>query len=154
MILRRRSLRKRLIRGRGLIFEILMTKTNRIHRRIYLPRNKDLQSEVPTEAHPSSYSIGPWSTKIYPNPHRQHYRWNGMRSDIAHFHVDRLERNAKSQEGTLNPLEVPKRKWELRSRPTPSRAERNHDSIRVIIHRLTKTAHFMLVPGLRISTND
>lgn len=98
MILRRRSLRKRLIRGRGPILEILMTKTNRIHRRIYLPRNKDLQSEVPTEAHPSSYSIGPWSTKIYPNPRRQHYRWNGMRSDIAHFHVDRSERNAKSQE--------------------------------------------------------
>lgn len=100
--LRQRSLRKRLISGRGPIFEF-PTTTIRFQRRSCVPRNDDLQNENPTAAHPSSYGICPRSIKMYQNL-RQHYWRNGKENDIA--------RLRQKPGGTLDPLEVPKWKWE------------------------------------------
>ncbi|WMV32525.1 hypothetical protein MTR67_025910 [Solanum verrucosum] len=76
----------------------------------------DLKQKILTEAHNSRYFIHPGSTKMYRDL-REVFWWNGMKRDIANFVVNVL---------TVNGL-------------------RHHDSIWVIMDRVTKSAHFLAV---------
>jgi hypothetical protein len=84
---------------------------------------------------------------------KEHFWWHGMKREIA-FHIARCDVcqrvNAEHQmpAGLLQPLKVPMWKWEdvgmdfITGLP---RSNRGHNSIWVIIDRLTKVAHFLPV---------
>ena len=118
--------------------------------RMWIPKSGDLRSKVLDEAHKSRYSIHPGATKMYQDL-KKNYWWPGMKFNVMQY-VNRcltcLQVKAEHQKpyGYLQPLEVPEWKWEhitmdfITKLP---RTAKQHDSIWVIVDRLTKSAHFL-----------
>ena len=94
----------------------------------------------------------PGSTKMYRNL-REHFWWDGMKNDIAQFVArcltcQQVKIEHQRPSGLLQPLSIPQWKWEQISMDFVSglpRTRRDHDSIWVIVDRLTKSAHFLAI---------
>ncbi|KAJ9561904.1 hypothetical protein OSB04_007064 [Centaurea solstitialis] len=108
--------------------------------RIWLPRLGGMRDVVLAEAHKSRLSIHPESTKMYQDL-RLDYWWPGMKTDIERY-VEKcttcLQVKAEHQKpyasrGTMDLV------------PKPPKTQRQHDSIWVIVDRLTKSALFLPV---------
>jgi hypothetical protein len=120
--------------------------------RICVPKEGDFRQTIMDEAHNSAYSIHPGSTKMYVDI-RQKYWWSGMKADIARFvaHCDTCQRiKAEHQKpaGLLQPLPIPVWKWDEIGMDFVvglPKTQKGHDSIWVIVDRLTKVAHFLPV---------
>jgi hypothetical protein len=120
--------------------------------RICVPQNGDFRQIIMDEAHNSAYSIHPGSTKMYMDI-KQKYWWNGMKADIARFvaHCDicqRIKAEHQKPAGLLQPLPIPVWKWDEIGMDFVvglPRTQKGHDSIWVIVDRLTKSAHFIPV---------
>jgi hypothetical protein len=119
---------------------------------IVVPKNHQLRKQILDEAHLSKFSIHPGSTKIYQDL-RRNFWWTWMKRKIARYvsECDTCQRVKASHlkvSGTLQPLPIPSWKWEDISMDfivgLPQTSQK-HDSIWVIIDRLTKTAHFIPV---------
>ena len=103
-----------------------------------------LKEEILEEAHRSSYSIDPESTKMYQNL-KQYYWWNGMKVDMAkHMAKCLMCQQMKvphcKPRGLLRPLGIPEWKWEhvtMNFVIGLPRSQRGQDSIWVIVDRLT-----------------
>jgi hypothetical protein len=120
--------------------------------RICVPDVRDLRKTILREAHDSTHSIHPGSTKMYQDL-KQRYLWYGMKRDVA-AHValcdtcHRVKAKHQRPAGLLQPLKVPEWKWEeigmdfIVGLP---RTRDGYDSIWVIVDRLTKVAHFIPV---------
>jgi hypothetical protein len=100
----------------------------------------------------SDYSIHPGSTKMYQDL-KQKYWWYGLKRDVAsHVAVCDVCQRVKAEHqrpfGLLHPLKIPEWKWEeigmdfIVGLP---RTSAGYDSIWVIVDKLTKVAHFILV---------
>jgi hypothetical protein len=104
------------------------------------------------EAHNSAYSIHPGTTKMYLDL-KTRYWWKGMKKEIAQYvaRCDTCQRTKAEHQkpvGLLQPLPVPKWKWEEIGMDFViglPRTQKGNDSISVIIDRLTKVAHFIPV---------
>jgi hypothetical protein len=120
--------------------------------RICVPKEGEFRQTIMDEAHNSAYSIHPGSTKMYVDI-RQKYWWSGMKADIARFvaHCDTCQRiKAEHQKpaGLLQPLPIPVWKWDEIGMDFVvglPKTQKGHDSIWVIVDRLTKVAHFLPV---------
>jgi hypothetical protein len=103
--------------------------------RIVVPKDRQLRKQILDEAHLFKFSIHPGSTKMYQDL-RQH--------DTC----QRVKASHLKASGILQPLPIPSWKWEDISMDfivgLPNTSQK-HDSIWVIIDRLTKTAHFLPV---------
>jgi hypothetical protein len=118
--------------------------------RICVPSDKAIRKEILAEAHDSKYCIHPGSTKMYADMRKMFWR-KDMKKDIA-GHVakcdicNRVKAEHQRPAGLLKPLDVPVWKWECISidfiMGLP-RSPKGHDSIWVIVDRLTKVAHFV-----------
>jgi hypothetical protein len=120
--------------------------------RIVVPKDHQLRKQILDEAHLSKFSIHPGSTKMYQDL-RQHFWWTRMKREIAKYVSEcdtcqRVKASHLKASGTLHPLPILSWKWEdicmdfIVGLPNTSQ---KHDSIWVIIDRLTKTAHFLPV---------
>jgi hypothetical protein len=104
------------------------------------------------EAHNSAYSIHPGTTKMYLDL-KTRYWWRGMKKEIAQYVArrdmcQRTKAEHQKPAGLLQPLPVPKWKWEEIGMDFVTglpRTQKGNDSIWVIIDRLTKVAHFIPV---------
>jgi hypothetical protein len=104
------------------------------------------------EAHNSAYSINPWTTKMYLDL-KTRYWWRGMKKETTQYvaRCDTCQRTKAEHQrpaGLLQPLPVPKWKWEEIDMDFVirlPRTQKGNDSIRVIIDRLTNVAHFIPV---------
>jgi hypothetical protein len=104
------------------------------------------------EAHNSAYSIHSGSTKMYLDL-KARYWWRGMKKEIAQYVARcgvcrRTKAEHQRHAGLLQPLSVPKWKWEEIGMDFViglPRTQKGNDSIWVIIDRLTKVAHFIPV---------
>jgi hypothetical protein len=115
-------------------------------------RDCSLRETILKEAHDSDYSIHPGSTKMYQD-FKQKYWWYGLKRDVA-AHVakcdvcQRVKAEHQIPAELLHPLKKPEWKWEeigmdfIVGLP---RTPAGYDSIWVIVDRLTKVAHFILV---------
>nr|GFA98399.1 reverse transcriptase [Tanacetum cinerariifolium] len=136
--------------------------------RLCVPNDATLREALLTEAHSSLFSAHPGSTKMYHNL-KQHFRWSGMKRDVATF-VSRclicqqvkIEHQRASgllqlldipvkiehqrANGLLQPLDIPVWKWDKISMDFVTelpQTQRRHDAIWVVVDRLTKSAHFL-----------
>ncbi|KAI3795130.1 hypothetical protein L1987_37776 [Smallanthus sonchifolius] len=118
--------------------------------RIWIPDRDNLRTFIMNEAHKTRYSIHPGADKMYMDLRTQ-YWWPGMKKDIA-LYVSKcltcLKVKAEHQRpsGLLEQPEIPVWKWECIAMDFITKlphTSRGHDSIWVIIDRLTKSAHFI-----------
>src|SRR5574338_465797 len=124
--------------------------------RICVPNIIELKEEILNEYHRSKYSIHPGSTKMYQNLKRD-YWWKGMKSDVARYVAkcmvcQQIKAETQRPSGLLQPLSIPQWKWEDISMDFIDglpRSKRGNTSIWVIVDRLTKVAHFILVKAER-----
>ncbi|KAL4028513.1 hypothetical protein IC575_011710 [Cucumis melo] len=126
----------------GLVFE----------RRLCVPSDTVIKTELLSEAHSSLFSMHPGSTKMYQDLKRV-YWWRNMKREVAEF-VSRclvcqqVKAPRQKPAGLLQPLSIPEWKWEnvcmdfITGLP---RTLRGFTVIWVVVDRLTKSAHF--VPG-------
>nr|GFD09421.1 retrotransposon protein, Ty3-gypsy subclass, putative [Tanacetum cinerariifolium] len=94
--------------------------------RLVVPNDASLREALLIEAHNSSFSVHPGSTKMY-HDLKQHFWWSGIKRDVATFvsrclicHQVKIEHQWAS--GLL---------------------QRRHDAIWVVVGRLTKSTHFL-----------
>jgi hypothetical protein len=119
---------------------------------LVVPKNPELRKKILDEANLSKFSMHPGSNKMY-HDLRSLYWWTRMKREIAKYVSEcdtcqRIKASHLKVAGTLQPLPIPSWKWEdicmnfVVGLPNTSR---HHDSIWVIVDRLTKTAHFLPV---------
>ncbi|KAL0534283.1 hypothetical protein IC582_028572 [Cucumis melo] len=126
----------------GLLFE----------RRLCVPSDSAVKTELLSEAHSSTFSMHPDSTKMYQDLKRA-YWWRNMKREVAEFVskclvCQQVKAPRRKPAGLLQPLSVPKWKWEKVSMDFITglpRTLRGFTVIWVVVDRLTKSAHF--VPG-------
>ncbi|GJS04837.1 putative reverse transcriptase domain-containing protein [Tanacetum coccineum] len=118
--------------------------------RIWVPLKGDVRTLIMDEAHKSKYSVHPGADKMYYDL-RDMYWWPGMKKDIA-VYVSKcltcLKVKAEHQRpsGLLQQPEIPEWKWERIAMDFVTKLPRTssgHDTIWVIVDRLTKSAHFL-----------
>jgi transposase InsO family protein len=120
--------------------------------RLVVPKVPELRQLILDEAHNTRFSIHPGSNNMYQDL-KQRFWWTKMKIEIAKY-VARCDTYRRVKDvrlkpaGRLQPLPIPSWKWDdigmdfITGLPTTSR---KFDSIWVIIDRLTKLAHFLLV---------
>jgi hypothetical protein len=120
--------------------------------RICVPDIPEIKEVILKEAHQTPYSIHPGSTKMYMDL-KDVLWWNSMKREIAKYVSEchtcqRVKAKHQSPAGKLQPLPIPKWKWEeigmdfITSLPM---TRNQKDVIWVIVDRLTKNAHFLAV---------
>ncbi|XP_021991419.2 uncharacterized protein LOC110888187 [Helianthus annuus] len=118
--------------------------------RIWIPRFCEVKAALLDEAHKSRYSVHPGATKMYRDL-KANYWWPGMKRDIVKYVAKCLtcsQVKAEHQKpyGKLQPLEIPVWKWEELTMDLVTKlpkTKKGHDTIWVIVDRLTKSAHFL-----------
>jgi hypothetical protein len=115
-----------------------------------VPKTKDLKKKILDEAHVSKFSMHPGTTKTY-HDLKPLYWWTRMKREIAQYVSEcdtcqRIKASHLKSAGALQPLSIRSWKWDdismdfIVGLPNTSR---HHDSIWVIVDRLTKVAHFL-----------
>ena len=117
-----------------------------------VPWLADLREEILRKFHCSCFAVHPGDMKMYRDLRRQYY-WRGIKKHVVDF-VSRClmcqQVKAKHQRpaGLLQPSEVAEWKWEHVTMDFVAhlpRTLRGHDSVWVIVDRLTKSTHFLVV---------
>ncbi|GJS18071.1 putative reverse transcriptase domain-containing protein, partial [Tanacetum coccineum] len=131
-------------------FEIHPDGTHCIKNRSWLPLFGGLRDLIMHESHKSKYSIHPGSNKMYQDL-KELYWWPNMKAIIAEYvgkclTCSRVKAECQKPSGLLVQPEIPMWKWEritmdfITKLPKTSNG---HDTIWVIVDRLTKSAHFI-----------
>ncbi|KAL4027967.1 hypothetical protein IC575_011157 [Cucumis melo] len=126
----------------GLLFE----------RRVCVPSDSAIKTELLSEAHSSPFSMHPGNMKMYQDLKRV-YWWRNMKREVAEFVskclvCQQVKAPRQKPAGLLQPLSIPEWKWENVSMDFITglpRTLRGFTVIWVVVDRLTKSAHF--VPG-------
>jgi hypothetical protein len=92
---------------------------------------------------------------------KKQYYWPNMKNEVANFIARCLEcQKVKAKhihlEGLLQPFPIPKWKWEVVTLDfitKLSRTTKQHDSIIVVVDKLTKASHFIPVKSTHKETN-
>ncbi|GJT54233.1 putative reverse transcriptase domain-containing protein [Tanacetum coccineum] len=104
------------------------------------------------EAHKSKYSVHPGADKMY-HDLRDMYWWPGMKRDIATYvskclTCSKVKAEHQRPSGLLQQPEIPEWKWDKITMDFITklpRSKNGHDTIWVIVDRLTKLAHFLAI---------
>nr|GEU70366.1 putative reverse transcriptase domain-containing protein [Tanacetum cinerariifolium] len=121
--------------------------------RIWVPLKGDVRTLIMDEAYKLKYFVHSGADKMYYDL-KDRYWWPGMKKDIAMYiskSLSCLKVKAKHQRpsGLLQQPEIPVWKWEgivMDFVTKFPRTSSRHDTIWVIVNRLTKSAHFLLMP--------
>src|SRR5512142_650567 len=146
------EIKKNMRRGKAIGFVEDEQGTVWLGERICVPENKELKDTIMKEAHETLYSIHPGSTKMYQDL-KQQFWWASMRREVAEYVAlcdvcQRVKAEHQKPAGLLQLLKIPEWKWEeigmdfITGLP---RTSAGHDSIWVVVDRLTKVAHFIPV---------
>ena len=117
--------------------------------RFCVPDVGELRQHILAESPNSRYCIHPASTKMYRDL-REVYCWNGMKKDIVDFvskYPNCRQVNVEHQKlgGMTQVFDIPTWKWDeinmafITGLP---RTRKEHDSIGVIVDRMTKSSRF------------
>ncbi|KAJ3679415.1 hypothetical protein LUZ60_017426 [Juncus effusus] len=123
----------------------------RVGNRLCVPNIPDIKKAILVEAHSSRYSVHPGETKMYRDL-KKSFWWRRMKWEIAQyvekcFVCQQVKAEWKKKVGLLQPLPVPKGKWQEITMDFvtgfPATLSKNN-AIWVIVDRLTKATHFIL----------
>ncbi|GKD45338.1 putative reverse transcriptase domain-containing protein [Tanacetum coccineum] len=138
------------LRGLDKAFEIRPDGTCCIKNQSWLPLFGNLRDLIMHESHKSKYSIHPGSDKMYQDL-KKLYWWPNMKTIIAEY-VGKCLTCSRVKAGCQKPFdllvqpEIPMWKWERITMDfimkLPKTSNR-HDTIWVIVDRLTKSTHFI-----------
>jgi hypothetical protein len=136
--------------GKKPMFNISDDGVLKFGNRLCVPNDPSIKKDILEEAHRSSYTIHPGSTKMYRDL-RETFWWNNMKREIAQFveqclTCQQVKVEHQRPSGLLQSLPIPEWKWEHISMDFVSglpRSPKGHDAIWVIVDRLTKSAHFI-----------
>ncbi|KAI3494636.1 hypothetical protein L1887_40553 [Cichorium endivia] len=138
------------LRGMDKSFELREDGARYFMNRIWTPKFGGFRELVMEEAHKTKYSIHPGSDKMYLDL-KKFYWWPNMKAEIATF-VSKCLTCAKVKveyqrpSGLLQQPEIPEWKWERITMDFITKLPKTtggHDTIWVIVDRLTKSAHFL-----------
>ena len=109
----------------------------------------ELRQRILVESYNSRYSIYPSATKMYRNM-REVYWWNGVKKDITNFlskclNCKQVKVKHQKPGGMTKEIDIPTWKFEVINMDFIvglPRTRRQHDSIWVIVDRITKTSSF------------
>ncbi|GJV11393.1 putative reverse transcriptase domain-containing protein [Tanacetum coccineum] len=138
------------LRGMDKSFEIRPDGTRCIKNRSWLPLFGGLRDLIMHESHKSKYSIHPGSDKMY-HDLKKLYWWPNMKAIIAEYvgkclTCSRVKAECQKPSGLLVQPEIPMWKWERITMDFVTKLPKTsigHDTIWVIVDRLTKSAHFI-----------
>ncbi|GJS71886.1 putative reverse transcriptase domain-containing protein [Tanacetum coccineum] len=138
------------LRGMDKAFEIRPDGTRCIKNRSWLPLFGGLRDLIMHESHKSKYSIHPGSDKMYQDL-KKLYWWPNMKAIIAEYvgkclTCSRVKAECQKPSGLLVQPEIPMWKWERITMDFVTKLPKTsngHDTIWVIVDRLTKSAHFI-----------
>jgi hypothetical protein len=117
---------------------------------LVVSKDRELKNKLMDKAHLLKLSIHPGSSKMYQEL-RPRYWWTKMKKEIASY-VARCDTYCRVKAihmrsiGLLQPFSIPSWKWDDISMDFITgllTTQKGHDSIWVIVDRLTKTAHFL-----------
>ncbi|KAH0781790.1 hypothetical protein KY290_001388 [Solanum tuberosum] len=120
--------------------------------RLCVQRVYELQERIMEKAHSSRYSIHPGSLKMYRDL-REVYLWSSMKKGIAEFiakcpNCQQVKVEHQRPGGLAQNIKIPEWKWEMINMDFITglpRSRRQHDSIWVIVDKMTKSTHFLSV---------
>ena len=120
--------------------------------RVCVLDDNDLSKAILEEEHSGSFAIHPDSTKMYQDL-KMSFWWSGMKRDVSKFVTKCLvcqRVNAEHQvpSGLLQPIRISEWKWDRITMDFVVGSPligRKHDSVWVVVDRLTKAAHFLPV---------
>ncbi|GJX68973.1 putative reverse transcriptase domain-containing protein [Tanacetum coccineum] len=118
--------------------------------RIWIPSVGGVRKLIMDEAHTSRYSVHPGADKMYYDL-RDLYWWPGMKRDIAEYvsrclTCSKIKAKHQKPSGFLQQPEIPEWKWEKITMDFVTKLPKSssgHDTIWVVVDRLTKSAHFL-----------
>ena len=120
--------------------------------RLVVLKDRELRNQMLDEAHLSKLSIHLGSSKMYQDL-KNHFWWTKIKKEIVAYVArcdicSRVKAIHLKSAGLLQPLSIPGSKWEEISMDfiigLPM-TQQGHDSIWVIVDRLTKSSHFVPV---------
>ncbi|GJU68431.1 putative reverse transcriptase domain-containing protein [Tanacetum coccineum] len=117
--------------------------------RSWLPCYKDLRTVIMHESHKSKYSVHPSSNKMYQDM-KKLYWWPNMKADIATYvskclTCAKVKAEHQRPSGLLVQPKIPEWKWDNITMDFVTKLPKSpqgHDTIWVIVDRLTKSAIF------------
>ncbi|GKA85055.1 putative reverse transcriptase domain-containing protein [Tanacetum coccineum] len=120
--------------------------------RIWVPLVGGVRTIIMDDAHKSRYSVYPGADKMYYDL-RDMYWWPEMKRDIATYVCEcltcaKVKAEHQRPSGLLQQPEIPEWKWEsitidfIIKLP---RIRNGHDAIWVVVDRLTKSTHFLVI---------
>ena len=120
--------------------------------RLCVPDNKELKKKLLFEAHNTIFTMHPGGNKMYQDL-KQFYWWKGMKRDVTEYvskylTCQQIKAEHQVPTGLLNPLSIPQWTWDSITMDFVSGfplTQQKHDSVWVIVDRLTKSAHFIPV---------
>ncbi|GJY15812.1 putative reverse transcriptase domain-containing protein [Tanacetum coccineum] len=138
------------LRGMDKAFEVRPDGTRCIKNRSWLPLFGNLRNLIMHESYKSKYSIHPGSDKMYQDL-KKLYWWPNMKAIIAEYvgkclTCSRVKAECQKPSGLLVQPEIPMWKWERITMDFVTKLPRTsngHDTIWVIVDRITKSAHFI-----------
>jgi hypothetical protein len=119
---------------------------------IYVPNSQELKNMILKEMHNVPYAGHPGYQKTIEVVKSQYY-WPGMKKEVVDFiakclECQKLKAEHRHPAGFLQPLPIPGWKWEVVTMDFITklpRTSKQHDSIMVVVDKLTKVAHFIPV---------
>ena len=120
--------------------------------RVYIPNSGYLRKLVLQEMHNVPYAGHPGYQKTL-TVVRKEYFWPGMKKDVVDYiakcmECQRVKVEHKHRAGLLQPLPILEWKWEVVTIDFITKLPRSssrHDSIMVVVDKLTKAVHFVPV---------
>nr|GEV50483.1 putative reverse transcriptase domain-containing protein [Tanacetum cinerariifolium] len=123
-----------------------------LNNRSWLPCYGDLRTLIMHESHKSKYSVHPGSDKMYQDM-KLLYCWPNMKADIATYVSKcltclRVKAEHQKPYGLLVQPKIPQWKWDNITMDFVTKlpkTQSGNDTIWVVVNRLTKSAHFLLM---------
>ena len=120
--------------------------------KLCVPDDKELKKKLLFEAHNMVFTMHPGGNKIYQDL-KQHYWWKGMKREVTEYvskclMCQQVKDEHQVPTGLLNPFPIPQWKWDNITMDFVSGfplTQQKHDSIWVIVDKLTKSTHFIPV---------
>ena len=120
--------------------------------RLCVPNDMELKKKLMYESHNTVFTMHPGGNKMYQDL-KQYYWWRGMKKDVTEYvskcmTCQQVKAKHQVPSSLLNPLPIPQWKWDNITMDFVfgfPLTQKKHDSVWVIVDRLTKSAHFLLV---------